>query len=83
MSAQRPKRPRDPNQLAKLIADLATGIAEEETAMAEGKNPAAVSLGRLGGLKGGKARAKKLSPEKRREIAQIAARSRWKNKPPK
>jgi len=47
------------------------------------KNPAAVSLGRLGGLKGGAARARKLTPEKRREIAQIAARSRWKKKPPK
>ncbi|MGH9747222.1 MAG: hypothetical protein ACRD59_14080 [Candidatus Acidiferrales bacterium] len=41
------------------------------------KNPAAVALGRLGGLKGGKARMKKLSPERRREIAMNAARTRW------
>jgi len=43
------------------------------------KNPAAVALGRLGGLKGGKARAKKLSPQKRREIAKKAATVRWGN----
>jgi hypothetical protein len=43
----------------------------------DGKNPAAVALGRLGGLKGGTARAKALSPEQRREIAQKAARARW------
>ncbi len=47
-----------------------------------GKNPAAVALGRLGGLKGGKARAEKLSPKKRKEIARKAAISRW-NKPDK
>jgi hypothetical protein len=41
------------------------------------KNPAAVALGRLGGLKGGKARAKSLSSKKRTEIAQKAARARW------
>jgi len=46
----------------------------------EGKNPAAVELGRLGGLKGGKARTEKLSPERRKEIAQKAARARWKSK---
>ncbi len=43
----------------------------------EGKNPNAVALGRLGGLKGGKARAKKLTPEQRKEIAQKAAQTRW------
>ena len=43
-----------------------------------GKNPAAVALGRLGGMKGGKARAEKLSPKKRRAIARNAARARWK-----
>ena len=42
------------------------------------KNPAAVALGRLGGLKGGKARAAKLSTKKRKEIAQLAATARWK-----
>lgn len=45
------------------------------------KNPAAVMLGRLGGLKGGPARAERLSPERRREISRNAARVRWGNKP--
>lgn len=46
----------------------------------ENKNPAAVALGRLGGLKGGKARAKKLTPAERKEIARKAASARWKAK---
>ena len=46
----------------------------------EGKNPNAVALGRLGGLKGGKARANKLTPEQRKEIAKKAAQSRWASK---
>jgi hypothetical protein len=70
------KRPRDPNQLAKLIVDLATGETTDK-APDDGKNPAAVALGRLGGKKGGKARAAKLSAERRREIARNAAKSRW------
>jgi len=77
--AKNPKRPRDPNQLGKLIVDLATGGAVDKDPH-EGKDPAAVSLGRKGGLKGGKARASKLSPERRKEIAEIAAQGRWKNK---
>jgi hypothetical protein len=44
----------------------------------EGKNPHAVALGRLGGQKGGKARAERLTPEQRSEIAKVAARARWK-----
>jgi len=71
-----PKRPRDPLQLAKLIGDIATGQIEEKTD--DGKNAAAVSLGRKGGLKGGKARAAALSPEKRKAIAKKAAKARWK-----
>ena len=75
-----PKRPRDPNQLAKLIVDLATGeIVENSTDSDSGKNPAAVALGKLGGKKGGQARAKKLTPEQRREIARRAALARWKH----
>jgi hypothetical protein len=70
------KRPKDFNQRAKLIVELATGEATEKNPD-EGKNPAAVSLGRLGGLKGGKARAAKLSPERRKEIAKNAAKKRW------
>jgi hypothetical protein len=74
-------RPRDVNQLAKLIVDQTTGQAPPEQVQGpdEGKNPAAVALGRLGGLKGGKARAKKLSAKKRKEIAKKAALARWKS----
>lgn len=71
------KRLDDPNQLAKSIVDEAT--REEEPKPRE-KNPAAVALGRLGGLKGGKARAKALSPERRREIARKAIAARWAKK---
>lgn len=77
------ERPRkhDLNTLAKSIVDQATGEAEAEDflakAQAEGKNIAAVALGRLGGLKGGKARAAKLSAKKRSEIAKKAAQTRW------
>lgn len=70
------KRPRDPNQLGKLIVDLATGEAEEPKPD-DGKNPAAVALGRKGGLKGGKARAAKMTPEQRTESAKRAAAARW------
>lgn len=74
-----PKRPRDPNQLAKLIVDLATGAATDDVVedRESSKDPAAVSLGRRGGLKGGRARADGLSPEKRSEIAKKAAAKRW------
>lgn len=72
------KRPRDVNALAKFIADVATGQAELPKTD-DGKDPAAVALGRKGGLKGGKARAKALSPESRSQIAREAANRRWKN----
>jgi hypothetical protein len=73
-----PKRsstPKDVNQAARRIVDIVTGesILEEDT-----RNQAAVSLGRLGGLKGGKARAASMSPAKRRAIAKKAAAARWK-----
>ena len=71
------KRPRDVNALAKLIADVATGQVELPKTD-EGKDPAAVALGRKGGLKGGKARARLLSPERRSQIAKKAANRRWK-----
>jgi hypothetical protein len=76
----RKPRPRDPNQLGKLIVDIATGETEdapEPRPEDAGKDPAAVSLGRRGGLKGGKARAAKLTPEQRAEIARKAAAKRW------
>jgi hypothetical protein len=69
-------RPQDESQLAKSIVDeLTIDIDEQEEKPA--KNPAAVALGRLGGLKGGKARAEKLSAKKRVEIAKKAAAMRW------
>jgi len=74
--AKNPIRPRDPNQLAKMIVDMSTSEAPPAEVKSE-KNAAAVALGRLGGLKGGKARAEKLSPRKRKEIAQKAAAKRW------
>ena len=77
--SSKPKRPRDPNQLGKLIADIATGGIEDENPDA-GKDPAAVELGRKGGLKGGIERAKKLSAKRRSEIARNAAKSRWAKK---
>jgi hypothetical protein len=76
--AKKPKRPRDQNQLAKFIVDIATGKQEKPEDMPDGKNPAAVTLGKLGGQKGGKARAAKLTPKQRKEIAQLAAQARWK-----
>ncbi len=72
----KPKRPRDQNQLAKLIVDIATGEVEEPK-NDDGKDPAAVALGRKGGLKGGKARAESLTANERSEIAKKAARKRW------
>lgn len=74
--SSRPKRPRDLNVRAKLIVDIATGQVEDENPD-EGKNPHAVALGRLGGQKGGAARAAALSSTKRREIARHAAQIRW------
>ena len=75
MSGKAPKRPRDMNQLAKRIADIATGDHEDDPY--EGKDPAAVELGRRGGLKGGKARAASLTPTQRSDIAKKAAKARW------
>lgn len=72
--SSKPKRPTDLNKLASKIVEAAT---EGEPDPDEGKDPAAVSLGRRGGLKGGKARAAKLSAERRREIAKKAAKARW------
>lgn len=74
------KRPRDPIQLGKLIGDILTGQVEDRApspADDPNKDPAAVALGRKGGLKGGKARADSLTPEERKKIAQDAAKKRW------
>lgn len=73
-----PKRTsRDINVIATSVVQKATTPIRKKIVFASKKNPAAVSLGRLGGLKGGKARAMKLSATKRKEIAQKAAQARW------
>lgn len=72
----KPKRPRDTNQLAHMIAQLATGELDD-VKTDDGKDPAAVALGRKGGLKGGKARAAKLTAKQRSAIAKKAAKTRW------
>jgi hypothetical protein len=71
------KRPRDPNQLAKAIVDMATGTVSETQPAIESAKLAASLLGRIGGLKGGRARAEKLSASKRSKIARKAAAARW------
>jgi hypothetical protein len=77
-----PKRSRkqneDINRIAKRIVAETTEDNKEPSKEKSNKNPAAVKLGRLGGLKGGKARAKKLSAKRRKEIAKKAAQTRWK-----
>ncbi len=89
---QKKKLPRDPNALAARIVAMSTGQEMPDLGAATGtqtgnpplldekpeKNPAAVALGRLGGLKGGRARAEALSKKKRAEIAKLAAAARWK-----
>ena len=69
------KRPRDPNQLAKLIVDIVAGEAED--AVSESKRQKK-RKGRAGGLKGGRIRARNLTPQEREDIARLAARARWK-----
>lgn len=73
------RNPSDVNELAASIVRQATGEVEPVDPD-EGKDPAAVALGRKGGLKGGKARAAKMTPEQRVEAARKAARARWKSK---
>ena len=70
-----PKRPRDPNQLAKLIVDIATGEIEDTISSNKKQSK---RKGRAGGLKGGKSRAQHLSAEQRQDIAKLGARARWK-----
>jgi hypothetical protein len=67
--------PKDVNELAASILSQVTGL--DRPNLSSQKDPAAVALGRKGGLKGGKARAEKLSAKKRKAIAQKAARARW------
>ena len=74
------KTKEDENTIASQIVEMTTDQPAKPDKPKKEKNPAAVALGRLGGLKGGKARAEKLSPEKRREIARKAAKARWDKK---
>lgn len=73
---KRSSKPRDLNKLAKAIVDQSSSDEPEKDPY-EGKDPAAVELGRRGGLKGDKARAKSLTAEQRSEIARKAAEKRW------
>lgn len=75
---KRSSKPKDVNALAKAIVDEATSAKKPAAAEAREKNPAAVALGKLGGKKGGPARAAALSAKKRAEIAKKAAEARWK-----
>jgi len=70
-----PKRPRDVNQWAKHMVDLVTGNAQDAGQSADESSPAA--RGQKGGLKGGKARARRLAASRRKEIATKAAKTRW------
>lgn len=72
-----PKRPRDPNQLGKLIVALSTGEAKDGMPVPD---TPAVEFARMGGLKGGKARAAALTDKRKSEIARLAAQKRWKSK---
>ena len=76
---KRSRRKADLNELARAIVDRAVGavMTEPEEVPGDGKNPAAVALGRLGGKKGGPARAAKLTPEARQRSARKAAIARW------
>ena len=80
---RRLKRPSDPIMLGKLIGDIATGQVRDEAPPAPTANDVRrvmSMLGKIGGPKGGKARAKALSKRERRLIAQKAAKARWKGK---
>ena len=78
--ASKPKRPRDPNQLAYQIVQEATGQAPEASKQPDTRNPAAVALSKLGASKGGHARAAALSPARRKMIAKRAVEARWRKK---
>jgi hypothetical protein len=78
MAEKRLKRPRDPIALAKLIGDIATGQVVDK--IEDGKNAAAVELGRKGGQKGGKSRAARMTDDERRASARKAAVARWSKK---
>jgi hypothetical protein len=71
------RRETDPNVRAFVTVQRATGQLPPEEPPQDRRNPHAVALGKLGGAKGGKARAEKLSARRKKEIAKKAARARW------
>jgi hypothetical protein len=75
---KRPARPRDFAQLGKLIVDIATGERPNDSTVPQPETRKAAA-GRKGGIRGGRVRAAKLSPRRRREIAKKAAAARWKH----
>jgi len=75
----RKPKPRDFNQIARSVVDKATGVTNGHEQPVKKKNAAAVALGRKGGLKGGKARAAKMTKEQRSESAKKAAMARWRS----
>jgi hypothetical protein len=75
--SKKSSKPRDVNSMAAAIVAQSVDPEDQGDDPYEGKNPAAVELGRLGGKKGGKARAAKLTPEERSETAKKAAAARW------
>ena len=75
-----PKRSSKKRKDVNILASEIIGTATADFAAGDGKNPHAVALGRMGGLKGGRARASKLTPEQRSEIAKLAASVRWRKK---
>jgi hypothetical protein len=78
MAQKQPKRPRDFSQAAKLVIDIASGQVEDHKPPPE---TPAVEFARSG-LRGGRARAEKLSPKQRQDIAKAAARARWRKREP-
>ncbi len=77
--ARKPKRPRDPNQLAALVVAMSVGDVPNDSP--KGSETKATKARRKGGQRGGAARARSLTSDERREIAQLAARARWKKSP--
>lgn len=78
-SSKKPRVVRDENQIAAgIVAQIVAEHDPDAPKPEPAKNPAAVALGKLGGLKGGRARAEKLTPEQRSKIARKAAAKRWK-----
>lgn len=77
LMAQKKKLPKDINKKAKSVVDMATNSIDNAGMTADGKNAAAVALGKKGGLKGGPARAAALTAKERSAIAKKAAAARW------